>query len=109
MAVKEDIQELLRELKKGLVQIYGDRLKAVYLYGSYARGEAHPPDSDVDVMIVLKGDFDHLEMERKSSDLTAALSLANDLVISRILISDQEYRRSGMPLLVNVRSEGIAV
>jgi len=107
--VTEDIQELLRELKKGLVRIYGDRLKAVYLYGSYARGEAHPPDSDVDVMIVLKGDFEYWEMERESADLTAALSLANDVVISRVLVSDQEYRQSGMPLLVNVRSEGIAV
>ena len=29
-AVPEDIQVLLRKLKKGLVEIYGDQLKAVY-------------------------------------------------------------------------------
>jgi len=34
------IKRLLKELKDGLVRIYGDRLKGLYLYGSYARGEA---------------------------------------------------------------------
>lgn len=43
----------MKELKAGLVRIYGDRLKAVYLYGSYARGD-YRPGSDVDVMILLK-------------------------------------------------------
>jgi len=33
-----DIKNILRELKKGLAEIYGDQLEAVYLYGSYARG-----------------------------------------------------------------------
>ena len=43
----------MKELKEGLVRIYGDKLKAVYLYGSYARGD-YRPGSDVDVMILLK-------------------------------------------------------
>ena len=34
------IKKLLKELKEGLTHIYADELKAVYLYGSYARGEA---------------------------------------------------------------------
>ena len=41
----DDIKKMLRELKKGLTEIYGNQLKAVYLYGSYARGDARPPDS----------------------------------------------------------------
>jgi predicted nucleotidyltransferase len=32
-----NIKRILRELKKGLVEIYGDQLKAVYLFGSFAR------------------------------------------------------------------------
>jgi uncharacterized protein len=33
---------------------FGERLREVVLYGSYARGEAHP-DSDVDVLVVVDG------------------------------------------------------
>lgn len=42
----------LDDLKRTLAALYGDRLRDVYLYGSYARGMAGP-DSDVDVMIAL--------------------------------------------------------
>ena len=45
------IRKLMKEFKEGLVRIYGDRLKAVYLYGSYARGD-YREGSDVDVMIL---------------------------------------------------------
>lgn len=107
--MSEDIKKILRELKKGLTEIYGDQLKAVYLYGSYARGDAHPPDSDIDVMIVLKGDFDYWEMDKRSSKLVAALSLENDVLITTKLASETQYASSRMPLYINVRKEGIAV
>ena len=103
------IKKLLRELKKRLKEIYGSQLKAVYLFGSYARGEAHPPDSDIDVMIVLNGEFNNWEVEQRSSELVASLCLENEVVISRIFVSDTEYAHSKMPLLINVRQEGIAV
>lgn len=103
------IKKLLRQVKKGLAEIYGSQLNAIYLFGSYARGEAHPPDSDIDVMIVLNGDFNYWEVEKKSSELIASLCLENEVVISRVFVSDMEYAQSKMPLLINVRQEGIAV
>lgn len=103
------VKKLLRKLKKGLTGIYSGQLNAVYLFGSYARGEAHPPDSDIDVMIVLNGEFNYWEVEKRSSELVASLCLENDVVISRIFVSDAEYAHSKMPLLINVRQEGIAV
>ena len=103
------IKKLLRQLKNGLAEIYGSQLNAIYLFGSYARGEAHPPDSDIDVMIVLNGEFNLWEMEKRSSELVASICLENEVVISRIFVSDMEYMHSKMPLLINVRQEGIAV
>lgn len=103
------IKKLLRQVKNGLAGIYGSQLNAIYLFGSYARGEAHPPDSDIDVMIVLNGDFNYWEAEKRSSELFATMCLENDVVISRIFVSDVEYTHSKMPLLINVRQEGIAV
>ena len=34
---------------------YGDRLRSVWLFGSRARGEEPGPDSDVDVLVVIRG------------------------------------------------------
>ena len=46
------IELALERVKQALTQIYGERLSAVYLYGSYARGD-YREDSDVDLMITL--------------------------------------------------------
>jgi predicted nucleotidyltransferase len=100
------IKKILHELKNGLTEIYGDQLKAVILYGSYARGDAHPPDSDVDVMVVLKGEFNYWEMDKRSSEFVAALCLENEVVISARLVSEAKYAQSNMPLFVNIRKEG---
>lgn len=105
----DEIQKILRELKQGLRKIYGEKLKAVILFGSYARGDAHPPDSDIDVMVVLKGEFDYWAMNKLVSEFVADLSLKYDVVISRQFSSDEEYIASAFPLFVNVRREGVAI
>src|SRR3990170_7360716 len=86
-----NIKRILRELKKGLIEIYGEQLKAVILFGSYARGDAHPPDSDIDVLIVLQGEFDYWEVSKRSSELVASLSLENEVVIFPPISLLKEY------------------
>jgi len=107
--VPRKIRKILRDLKKGLVEIYGDQLKAVYLFGSFARGEGRLPDSDIDVMIVLKGEFNYWEQDKRSSELIAAISLENDVLVSTKLASETKYSGSKMPLYINVRREGVPV
>jgi predicted nucleotidyltransferase len=51
---KEHLRVILGELRRRLTAIYGDRLAKMVLYGSQARGDAGP-DSDIDVMVVLRG------------------------------------------------------
>ncbi len=68
------IRKLMKKLKAGLVRIYGDRLKAVYLYGSYARGD-YRIGSDVDVMILLNDYKNYWEEIRKTSVLMSDVSL----------------------------------
>jgi len=60
------IRKLMKELKEGLARIYGDRLKGVYLYGSYARGDARP-DSDVDLLVVETEPFSPQRSRRKEA------------------------------------------
>jgi len=70
-----NIKKILRELKKGLIEIYGDQLKTVYLFGSFARGDGRLPDSDIDVMVVLNGEFNHREVDNRSSEFISSLCL----------------------------------
>lgn len=105
----KNIKTILRNLKKGLSEIYSDQLKAVYLFGSYARGDARPPDSDIDVMIVLKDEFNYREAQKRSIDFVASLCLENDVVITRKFASEKKFEESNMPLFLNVRAEGLAI
>jgi len=98
----------LKKFKSELNCIYGEQLKSVYLYGSYARGDARP-DSDIDLLMVIKGEFDYLEMLKRSDDFAASFCLENDVVVSRAFVSEKEYKEKQIPFLINVRRDGVIV
>lgn len=81
------IERLLAELKKGLTELYGLRLKAVYLYGSYARGH-YNQNSDLDVMIVLDNYTSYWDELVYSAELASNLSLEYDVTSSRMIMTE---------------------
>jgi predicted nucleotidyltransferase len=100
------VKRLLKELRDGLVRIYGDRLNGLYLYGSYARGDAQV-DSDVDVMIVLN-DYESYGKEiDQTGNLVSALSLEYGISISRVIVKETQWLNSDTPLLRNIHADGI--
>jgi predicted nucleotidyltransferase len=101
-----EIKNLLAELKEGLAKLYGDRLKAMYLFGSFARGD-YQEDSDLDVMIVLTDYQDYGEEIDRSGELISHLSLAYGISISRIIMKERQWQESDTPLLRNIRAEGV--
>jgi len=100
------IRKLMKELKAGLVRIYGDRLKAVYLYGSYARGD-YRPGSDVDVMILLSDYKNYWEELRRFTNLASDISLDYDVTVSRLIMKEIQWKESDMPVLRNIHKEGL--
>jgi predicted nucleotidyltransferase len=101
------VKALMGELRAGLQAIYGDRLKGVYLYGSYARGDADA-ESDLDVLMILDR-IDHYSEEiERTSRLGAGLSLEYGVSISKVYLRERDWLERESPFLVNVREEAIA-
>ena len=103
-----NLTEILAELRREFAQIIGDQFVGLYLYGSQARGDAHA-GSDIDVLVVMRGEFDYPELLSKTSEIVARLSLENDVVISRAFVSKARFDREQSPFLLNVRREAVAI
>jgi predicted nucleotidyltransferase len=103
-----EVQTILSELKARLVELYGERLERLVLFGSQARGDAEP-DSDIDVLVVLRGEVRRYEESQRISELRADLSLRHGTVVSCMFVSIGEYTEGGEALFANARREGIMV
>jgi len=108
MPIPEHLQPILAELKRGLQAIYGDRLRAVVLFGSQARGEA-TEDSDVDVAVVLD-DFEsgYEELDR-TADLFWRLSFEWNELIACVPVRERDWRGKDWRLYRNLRRGGVGV
>lgn len=100
------VNDILDELRQGLGRLYGDRLKGVYVFGSYARGDASV-DSDLDILIVLDCVASYSDEIKRTSHLIAGLSLESGINLSRVFIPEREWEEGQTPFLLNVREEAV--
>ena len=103
-----NIKNILSELKNRLQIQYGERLAQIVLFGSQARGEA-TENSDIDVMVVLKGDVSPSQEIARTIYDVAEISLINDVVLSCVFMPENRYKQEESPLLLNVRREGMLI
>lgn len=96
-AVADDLREL-----------YGDRLKQVLLFGSWARGDANP-ESDIDLLVVLDQVDSRGEERDRMDEILARHSLENDTIITEIPVSESELRAAEIPLMMRIREEAVRI
>lgn len=101
------IRELLIKARRGLEELYGERLEGVYLFGSYARGDS-TPESDVDILVVLDEVTDYGREIEHTGYLISGLSLDYEVSISRVFVSSSAWRHRDSPFLCNVREHAKA-
>ncbi len=106
--MNEKIKHFVEEIKEYLIKIYGDRVKQVIIYGSYARGEA-TEESDIDVLIVVDDSLNSFEVRKSLSDILFDILLENGELISVIAIPESYFKNDNSPFLLNVKEEGVTV
>lgn len=102
-------KDLLHHYVEDLKNIYGQYLRTVILYGSYARGDC-TEDSDIDIMVLV--DLSEKEIAEKShelSDVTFDYYFDNDLEIMPIVKNIEHFNKwlRAYPFYNNVKREGI--
>lgn len=106
--MKPGLEDILREFRQRLQDLYGDRFARLVLFGSQARGDA-ALDADIDLLVVLQGAVEPGREILRTGPIAAELSLRHDTVLSCTFVSQDRFATEDTPLLLNVRREGIAV
>jgi type I restriction enzyme S subunit len=106
MLSRQTLNSLLERARAGLQRIYGDRLRSVYLFGSWARGEGNE-ESDVDVAVVLDEVPDYLAEIERTSELFCDLGLEADVLISCVFIAEDDLSTGRYALHRAVQREGV--
>ena len=106
--MNKDLETILSQLSQEFSRILGDRLEALYLYGSQARGDAQR-DSDIDVLAVVRGEFNYMQLLELTAPASCTLSLDHDIVISSAFISKKRFDHENSPFILNVKREGVTI
>lgn len=103
-------KEAIRVFRERLFGEYQENLVAVILFGSAARGELDE-ESDIDVLVVLRDYKDFWKEFRTISDIAYDISMGTDfqVLISPVLVAQEEYERSRGVFLRNIKREGVIV
>ena len=111
MCTKNQLHIITQKIADEAKDRLGDKLEAVVLYGSYARGDFND-DSDIDIMIRVICTKDELENYRHIlSDVASGLSLEYNVMVSVSVVDTETFHRyrRHLPYFENVEREGIKI
>lgn len=103
-----DPLEIARAVAADLGRLYGNRLRRVLLFGSWARGDAHP-ESDLDLLVVLDRVDSPWDELRAMDEILDRHSVENETVISAIPVAEAQLAKPTVPVLIRATAEGRAV
>lgn len=106
---RSELQTILTETRPVLLEIFGDNLEKLWLYGSYARGEA-TTESDIDVMALVKMSREELSAYRRHiSEFTSDIDLEYNVLLSVKLQDSETFWKyaEAQPFYANVLKDGI--
>ena len=111
MCTQLQLHIILQTIYEKSIAEFGDKLDAVILYGSYARGD-YDEESDIDVMVRVKLDKFELKKHRKTfSHLGSDLGLEHNIYVSIHLQDFETFNKfkEDLPFYTNVNREGVLI
>jgi predicted nucleotidyltransferase len=101
-------REIARDVARDLRRLYGERLRRVLLFGSWARGDAHP-DSDIDLLVVLEHVDSVWDELRRMDPVLWRHSFDNDTVVTALPVAEDDFEERRSPVLVRAQAEGLLI
>lgn len=100
---------MLNEFVSGMIDVLGDAVEEIVLYGSVAKG-TNTEESDIDIALLIKIPLNK-ELEEQLSDFVVDMNLKYDTVFSVIDIDYQNFKKweSALPFYCNIKQEGIVL
>ena len=105
----DEIREILQIFINDVKREFGDNLKKIILYGSYARGD-YKSNSDIDIMILTS--LDEKDIRKYEEDITDAafeIQMYSGKDISVIVKNEKQfyYWVGALPFYDNVQKDGV--
>ncbi|HYH04200.1 MAG TPA: nucleotidyltransferase domain-containing protein [Bacillota bacterium] len=107
----EELQLILKELVDQVQPLFGNKLKKIILFGSYARGD-YDAESDIDLMLMINDSEENFrKFSKRITDIVVELNLKYDIVLAIILQNEKVFLKYQhvMPFYFNVNNEGVIV
>lgn len=107
----KEFLRILHEVKREIVKIFGNKLRHLILFGSYARDE-QDTESDIDIMLLVEESEEELRRNRYLIvDIMAELSMKHDKLISLTQVPYNRYNEyiDVLPFYRNVYEEGVEI
>ena len=105
----EQVQRTLSDYVQQVTTRYPQDLLSITLYGSQARGDAHP-ESDIDLFLVVQDN--NPTLREGFHDLAWQVQFKHDMVISDIIRSQEQAHQmqtQRFPYYQNIEKEGIVL
>ena len=105
-----DLRAAAEDFARRVLAALGDRVEAIVLYGSVARGDAGP-DSDVDVLVVGSGD-DGIGKSIREVESDRARETGYRFFVETTAYGRGEFLkflRLGSPLIMNILEDGVVL
>lgn len=100
-------ERIFQQLIPEIVEIYGDLLVSVILYGSVARG-TQTDESDIDIAVMLRNKENN-EMKERMTDIIVDLELEHNKVLSILRIDYEKFKvwEDTMLFYKNMKKDGV--